>query len=376
MRIAVNTRFLLPGKLEGIGWFTFETLKRIVEQHPEHEFYFLFDRPFSNEFVFADNVKPIVISPPARHPFLWYWWFEWSIPAAIKKIKPDVFLSTDGYLSLKVKVPQILVMHDLAFEHFPDHVNKLTRIYYRYYSPKFANKAKRIATVSEYSKEDIHQHYQIPIDKIDVVYNGSNELFVPLSENEKLEVKQKYADGNNYFIYAGAIQPRKNVGNLFLAFEQFKMETISTTKLIIAGRKAWHTEAAMHTLDTLKYKNDIIFTGHLERSELSKLMGGAIALAYVSLFEGFGIPLVEAMSCHVPIITSNVSSMPEVAGMAALQVNPKDVNEICKALIRIETDQALRALLISNGIEQRKKFGWQQTADKLWQCMMTGLKTG
>ena len=152
MKIAVNTRFLIKNKLEGIGWFTYESLKRITRQHPEHEFVFLFDRPYAEEFIFSDNVTGRVLFPPARHPLLWYWWFEYSVTAALKQIKPDIFLSTDGYLSLACQVPQVIVMHDLAFEHFPDHVNALTARYYRHFTPKFAKKANRIATVSEYSK--------------------------------------------------------------------------------------------------------------------------------------------------------------------------------------------------------------------------------
>ena len=122
MRIAINTRFLLKDKLEGIGWFTFEVVKQLVTNHPEHEFIFLFDRPYDKSFVFAKNVTPVVINPPARHPLLWYWWFEWSVPYALKKHKIDLFFSPDGYLSLKTNVPTVIVMHDLAFEHHPEDV--------------------------------------------------------------------------------------------------------------------------------------------------------------------------------------------------------------------------------------------------------------
>ena len=154
MKIAVNTRFLLKDKLEGIGWFTYESVKRMVLAHPEHEFHFLFDRNFSEEFIFAKNVVPHVLFPPARHPFLWYAWFEYAVPSALRKIKPDVFLSTDGYLSLSAKTPQVLVIHDLAFEHFNNHVDWLTLKYYKYFVPKFARGANRIAAVSSFTKAD------------------------------------------------------------------------------------------------------------------------------------------------------------------------------------------------------------------------------
>ena len=120
MRIAVNTRLLLKDKLEGIGWFTFETLSRITKNHPEHDFYFLFDRPYSREFISGKNIHPMVIPPKTRHPILWYVWFEFCIPKILKKIKADLFLSPDGFLSLTSNIPSISVIHDINFEHHPE----------------------------------------------------------------------------------------------------------------------------------------------------------------------------------------------------------------------------------------------------------------
>ena len=195
MRIAVNTRLLLKGKLEGIGWFTFETLKRMTQNHPEHEFIFIFDRPFDRDFIFAENITPVVIGPPARHPLLFYIWFDFRIPKILKKYKADLFLSPDGYLSLRTKVPQLAVIHDINFVHRPDDLPWLIEKYYNYFFPKFARIAKRIATVSFYSKEDIARSFKIDCDKIDVVYDGINQMFKPLSEKEKIVARKKYAGG-------------------------------------------------------------------------------------------------------------------------------------------------------------------------------------
>ena len=179
MRIAVNTRLLLPGKLDGIGWFSYHTLSRITKAHSDIEFLFLFDRPWTEEFVFADNVTPVAIFPQARHPFLYYLWFEYAIPIALEKHKADLFLSPDGYLSLSTTTPQVGVIHDLNFEHYPADLPFLTRKYYRNYFPRFARMAKRLATVSEFSKQDIVQQYKVDPSKIDVVFNGVDERFVP-----------------------------------------------------------------------------------------------------------------------------------------------------------------------------------------------------
>src|SRR5690606_32666151 len=161
MRIAINTRLLLKGKLEGIGWYTHETIKRIVKAHPEHEFIFFFDRPYDTSFVFADNVTPVVFGPPARHPVLFYIWYEMRIPYMLRKYKVDLFVSPDGLTSLTTSVPTCLVMHDLAFEHYPHHLKASIRYYLRYFSPIFAKKATRIVTVSEFSKQDIASTYHI-----------------------------------------------------------------------------------------------------------------------------------------------------------------------------------------------------------------------
>ena len=132
MNIAVNTRLLLKNKLEGIGWFTFESLKRITTQHPEHHFFFIFDRDFSEEFIFSDNITPLIQFPPARHPFLFFAWFEYALPSLLNKLKPDLFLSPDGFLSLRYQGKSMNVIHDLNFEHYPEDLPALIRWYYRY----------------------------------------------------------------------------------------------------------------------------------------------------------------------------------------------------------------------------------------------------
>src|SRR3989304_8480792 len=145
---AVNTRLLLKNKLEGIGWFAYESLKRITQQHKEHKFIFIFDRKYDEEFIFSDNITPVVVGPKTRHAFLWYYWFEFQIPKVLKKHKADLFLSPDGFLSLCTDVKSLNVIHDLNFEHYPNDVPYFARRFYKNNFPKYAQKAKRIATVS------------------------------------------------------------------------------------------------------------------------------------------------------------------------------------------------------------------------------------
>lgn len=370
MRIAVNTRLLLKGKLEGIGWYTHQMLQRIVRNHPEHEFLFIFDRPYDESFVFGPNVKAVVAPPQARHPVLFYLWFEWSVPFLLRKWKADVFLSPDGLSSLSTKVPTCLVMHDLAFEHFPEHLIRVHRWYLRHYSPRFARKAARIVTVSEFSKADIAERYKISPQKIDVTYNGAHDAYRPLSSAEREAVKQQYADGREYFIFAGALHPRKNVVALLKAFISFKRRQKSAMKLVIVGRMAWKFEELAHLRATMPFKDDVKWVGYMGVDELSKVMGGAYALVYASLFEGFGIPILEAMKCGVPGIVSNTSSMPEVVGGAGILIDPTDTAEIAAAMEKIYKDETLHAQLSARALLQAEKFSWDRSAGQLWESIV------
>ena len=183
MRIAVNTRFLLKDKLEGIGWVTYELLKRMVEQHPEDDFIFFFDRKYDESFVFGKNVKPVILYPSARHPFLWLSWFETAIPLALKKYKADVFFSPDGYCSLLTKTKTVMITHDIAHVHFPEHIPFLVKKYYNTFVPKFLKRADRIISVSHFTKKDIIKQYGIAANKISVIENGCRIGFHPLSKD-------------------------------------------------------------------------------------------------------------------------------------------------------------------------------------------------
>jgi len=369
MRIAVNVQMLVKNKLEGLGWFTYESLKRIVQQHPEHQFLFIFGKGVDESFLFADNVKGINVGPPFNRPQAWYIKFEFLLPIILKKHKIDLFISSDGISSTKLKMKNLNVIHDLNFEENPEWLPKSFARYYQKFFPKWAKVATRIATVSEYSKQSIHQFYNIPLAQIDVVYNGSNELYHPLNEAEKKNVKSKYTAGKNYFVFVGSMHPRKNIDNLLKAFDEFKVNDKSEMKLVLVGSRFYWSGPIKEAFDNMKHQEDVVFTGHLAIEELVEVMASATALTYVSLFEGFGIPLVEAMNAETAIITSNTTCLPEIAGDAALFVDPKDVKDIAKAMQQINTDKTLREKLIEKGRVRRKAFSWQQTADKLWQSI-------
>ena len=369
MIIAVNTRLLLKDKLEGIGWFTCETMKRITQAHPEHRFLFLFDRAYSDEFIFSSNITPIAVGPQARHPFLWYLWFEGTLPKILKEHKAGILISPDGFLPLGTDVKCVDVIHDLNFEHHPEDIPFIARKYYLRYFRQFAQRADRIATVSEYSKKDIVGTYGINAGKIDVVYNGANESFAPVSEEVKTATRKKHTGGQEYFLYVGALHPRKNLPRLLLAFDEFKKSFSSGIKLLIVGGKMFGNGELQKIYQRMQFKNDVVFAGRMAAEELRTVFASALALAYIPYFEGFGIPIVEAMYSGIPVITSNVTSMPEVAGNAALPVDPHSTDSVKNALLSIAKDEKLRKDLILKGQMRKKDFSWNRTAELLWKCV-------
>ncbi len=375
MKIVVNTRLLIKNKLDGIGWFSFETLKRITRSHPEHDFYFLFDRKYSEDFVFSNNVTPVVLHPPTRHPVLWYLWFEFSVKRFLRKSRADLFLSPDGYLSLSSDCVQIPVIHDINFVHRPKDLPFFSRKYYNYFFKKYAHKASKIITVSNYSKQDIARQYHIPENKIRVVHNGCNLSYKPVDDTVKESVKAKYTQSKEYFIFIGTLHPRKNVAGLFKAFEKFKTESKSDFKLLIVGEKFFLTKDIEQSYAASNFKEDIIFTGRLTPEKLHLLLASAYAMTFVPFFEGFGIPLLEAFNCDIPVICSNTTSLPEVAGDAALFVNPFEADTIKEAMLKLTSDKKLRSELIEKGRERKQMFSWDKTAEKLWVVIDEYLQT-
>ena len=375
MVIAVNTRLLQKGKLEGIGWFTRETLLRITRNHPEHQFIFIFDRPFDEEFIFSDNVTPIIVSPQTRHPILWVIWFELQIPRILRKYKVDLFLSPDGYLSLNTKVKQLAVIHDINFAHRPQDMPKLPAMYCNHFFPKFAKRATRIATVSYYSKEDIVRTYRIDPDKIDVVYNGVNTLFAPTSHEEQLVTREKYSHGKQYFLYVGSLHPRKNICGLLRAFDAFRTATEKDIKLVITGGEMFKTGEITKAYEGMRHKQGVVFTGRVSTTDLHQVLGAALSLTFVPYFEGFGVPIIEGMSAGIPVICSNTTSLPEVGGHAVLYADPFVVSQIKDAMIRISEEEELRRTLIEKGRKQQAKFSWDKTAEMLWGSIQICLNT-
>jgi glycosyltransferase involved in cell wall biosynthesis len=367
MKIAINTRFLADKNSEGFARFIYETTRRMVEKHSEDQFYFLFDRKsYDPSLIFGTNVSPIVVPPPARHPILWYIWYEITSKRALNKIKPDVYLSPDGLNSTGLHCPNITVVHDIGFAKLENQLPKSAERYWRKMTPKVLDSSSKVITVSEFSKNEIINTYGLNESKIGVVYNGFTSNFKPMTQEEKQEIRNEFSGSKPYFLYVGSIHPRKNIEGLIKAFNHYKKTSESPIKLFLAGRWAWRSENARKAFETSPYNSDIVATGYIREKTLSRLMSGARAFCYLSHYEGFGIPILEAMAAGIPVLTSSISSMPEVAGDAALFAHPNNVEEISSKMAILDKDENLRSQLMEKGFERIQHFDWDRSADKLY----------
>lgn len=362
MRIAVNTRFLLPRGLEGLGRYTHHLMQELVRQRPDDEFVFFFDRAYDERYVYGPNVTPVVLRPPARHPLLWWWWFERALPAALRRHRIDVLFSPDNFCSLRSEVPTVMTFHDLGYLHFPQQVKRSARWYYQRYFPRYAVRAERLIAISEAVKQDLLRHYPIEDQKMVVAHHAAAGRFAPVDEPTKRRMRERYTQGHPYFLFVGAIQPRKNVANLIRAFTAFKRNTGRSERLVLAGRMAWHTADVRAELARSPFRSHIVLPGFVDEQTLPRLVGSALVFVLPSYLEGFGLPVLEAQEAGVPVLTTNVSALPEVAGRGALYFPPDDVVLLATLLERLCTDSRTRTQLIERGHRNGQRFSWAASA--------------
>jgi glycosyltransferase involved in cell wall biosynthesis len=270
--------------------------------------------------------------------------------------------------------PVVATIHDLAFEHMPETFTRRGSLQLKLTVRRTAQRAARIATVSEYSRQDLLRTYKLSPEKVAVTYNGIEAHFTPqpTSLNEADEIRRRFGISRDFLLAVGSLQPRKNLVRLIRAYARLRSENSDfRPQLVIVGRKLWLTseifaEVRRQHIDYLGAE-DVILTGYVTDEDLPKLYRAAAAFVYPSLFEGFGLPPVEAMACGTPVVTSNVSSLPEVVGEAALLIDPGDEQDLAAALLRIVNDQPLRTKLSEMGIVQAGKFTWRAAAEKTLQ---------
>lgn len=371
MQIAVNTRFLLAHQLEGFGHYTNEILSRMVSAHPDDRFDFYFDRRFDSAYLYSHNVRGRTLFPPARHPVLFYLWYQVSLRRALMKRPPDVFFSPDGFTPIGLEIPSVITIHDVAHRPFPHGIPPVQQRYYDHFMPRFIREARRIITVSEFSKAEIQKYYEVDASRIDVIYNGVGPEYTPLSEAARAEVREKYAQGAPYFLFIGAIHPRKNVAGLIRAYTAFRNRGGADLKLVIVGRRSWDFADVDEAVAQSPFRKDIVFTGYVPMQDLAQITASAFALCYISLYEGFGLPVAEAMQCGVPVIVTADSAQAEVAGSAGLVVNAMEPESAADAMTRLVNDSSLYTELKASGLARSTLFSWDTAAAATYRALVS-----
>ena len=264
----------------------------------------------------------------------------------------------------------INTIYDLTFKFYPETMDKRNLKRLEKDIAYSIERADHIITISECSKKDMIEHLGIEADKIDIIYPGVDfEHFNRKpSENEVNEVKRRYGLPDNYLLYMGTLEPRKNIPTIIEAFGKLKQrndEASKRVKLVVAGKKGWLFEEIFNKVSTLGLEQEVVFTDYVREEDKAIIYHLARAFVFPSVYEGFGIPVVEAMAASVPVITSNTSSLPEVAGEAAILVEPNDASQITEAMYRLIKDEVYHAQLVHKGLVQAKKFNWDSSAMKL-----------
>jgi glycosyltransferase involved in cell wall biosynthesis len=358
MKIGVETSVFLYS-LTGVGVYTHSLIHALRDEFPSDEIInYQFGSPVRNKTwrTRTDSVLRDTL------------WIKIALPLRLLKDRVDVVFLPAQRGPLVSPCPSILTILDLIILHHPEWYDQPWLSFYtRRILPAVVKGATRIITISEHSRRDIIDYFHVAPEKIEVIHCGTNRaLFKPLSaEDISPKLEQKYQVRRPYFLFVGSIEPRKNPDIIIKAYERFRDRDGDPVSLIFVGNWGWKFESVRQAYERSRYKKDMRFVGYVPAEDLPLFYNGAECSLYPSSYEGFGIPVLEAMSCGCPVITTSVSSLPEVGGDAALYVSPGDSTELAEAMARVHGDEALRKELSKKGLSRSSQFSWTGSARKL-----------
>jgi glycosyltransferase involved in cell wall biosynthesis len=360
MRIAVDARKLHD---YGIGTYVRNVLKQLARQDQAND-YVLICRP-EHTGLAADLGVNFTEALDASKPYSVA--EQISIPLDLRRHKIDLFHEPHYVLPPLVTCPAVVTIHDCIHLRFPQYLpSRLAHVYARTFLWTATHQADRVITVSEASKRDILQYFSIPPEKIEVIYNGIDERFWNPPDEEDMErVRQRYQLTDPFILYAGNIRPHKNLERLIDAFQQLRREGFDELKLLIIGDEISKYATLRRAVHRHKLHKHVRFLGFVPDRTLAALYRLAAVFVFPSLYEGFGLPPLEAMASGTPVVTSNVSSLPEVVGDAALLVDPYDCEAIAGAIRMALTDEVLRADLRARGLARAREFSWSRAAARV-----------
>ena len=274
----------------------------------------------------------------------------------------DVYHATEHLLPWMAR-PSVMTVHDLIFERYPQHHTRANRAFLRVAMPLFVRRADAIIAVSQHTRRDLLEVYATPPQKVYVVEEGIDERFRPAGEADIRRVKERYSIRRPYLLMVGTLEPRKNHALAFRALAQLKAEGWPHC-LVAVGGGGWLFDAVQHQVESLQLSDDVIFAGHVADADLPALYSGADCFLMPSLYEGFGIPVLEAMACGAPVVCSKVSSLPEVAGEAARFIEPLTAEGLADAVRQVLSHPKMADKMLSDGMRQAGRYRWQRAADE------------
>lgn len=357
MRIGIAT-VSEAKRMGGISTYIRELLPNFVLQAPHHDFFIFRNTEYALKIPKADNMHDITFKFNINNPSIRRLYEQLVFPFLIKRYRLDLLHSIDNVIPFLYSGNQVVTIHDVTLFNTPDRFTKLKTFYLKNFVRRTVRKADHIITISNRTKSDLVEYVNADENKITVIYESANQN-PPCSETDLQAI---YKVKKPYFIFIGTLEPGKNLIRMMRAFAQAKKEANLPHQFVIAGGTGWKFDGILKEAEDLDLGDDIIFTKYVPLDDLTLLLKESSALLFASLYEGFGLPMVEAFEAGIPVLTSNISAMPEVAGDAALLVDPYDVNAIKDGIIRLARDEDLRKSLIARGKERRKMFSWAQCA--------------
>ncbi len=306
---------------------------------------------------------------PARSVALGYkpWrmlvWLGQLLRLPFDRLLPEgTLLHATEHLLLPLRaIPTVLTVHDLIFAHLPEHHKPLNRWYLNLALPLYCRRASHVIAVSEFTRQDLIASYGLSADKVTVVYEAADPQFVPQPTPRVERARARYGLPPRYLLAVGTLEPRKNLARLLTAFEALHAEGL-TDALVLVGRRGWLLDDFDTRLAQSPARPAVLFPGYIPDDDLPALYAGAQALAFPSLYEGFGLPVLEAMACGTPVAASQASSIPEIGGDAALYFDPRDVDALTATLRRLLREADLCADLRARGLAQATRFSWARAA--------------
>jgi len=373
MHIGLNAHLLSLAETyrgAGINWYIHNLLTHLPRVDHDNRY-----TAFIGDGRFTDSELALRLSRlPTSRPVVRIFWEQVVQPFALRKEGVDLLHALAFVTPLLSPCPAVVTIYDLSFLLYPESFKRFKRFYLDLFTRLSARRARRIIAISESTKRDVVRLLGVSPEKVEVVYCGIDEAFRPLAEDQVAAFRSKRGLPERFVLFVGTIEPRKNVTRLIEAFATLRPCDLANLKLVIGGAKGWFYQDVFARLEELGLEGQAIFAGYIPVSELPLWYNAAELFVYPSLYEGFGLPPLEAMACGTPVVTANTSSLPEVVGKAGLTVDPLDIEGLAEAMRRVLDDEALRQEMRERGLQRARDFSWTKTAQETVQVYQRAME--